>query len=494
MTVGLTVAVVLVLMRSVLITGFGPGKDYVNEIWILPNRIVTIGTQPPGIHGGSSPVLTGVPAVEAAPAKADLARSADWEYNWDIDYPKPVFPPDWVDLLNQHATMQQEMCSGKRPLSALVVTCQQPCYAMAEGLNAFMTAFSLAVVTGRAFFINSPAHFPVETYFDLASEESLLPGERGAINWHVNDCKPLALRFTLAKVMGKDLLPASGPGSHISAIISPIIDARFNCGIMKELATNITFPEVLRVSNNLVFDCAVSLVNAYNKKHGRGEVEKQKHEPMFRSIFRRLFSFKPDTIGAVNTYLAEKNVSLDRNVCFHVRTGAFAADRDAKFKPNLNMSEFVSCALAVEKRLPTGGSSAPGPISWMLVSDKPAVSESLLQSAELLSPGRKHVLHDTEHAGIGPVRLLMESNSAGDQDDAQTRARAVKRILFDLYLMSQCRFLIAGQSGFAAMGELLGADWSRKKVFAAGERMRKGHPDAAYVNGPCRRHRPNSDQ
>ena len=415
-------------------------------------------------------------------------------YNWDMDYPKPLIPSDWTNLLNKHTIIQMEMCNGKRPLSALVVTCRQPCYAMAEGLNAFMTAYSLAVVTGRAFFINSPSHFPVETYFNLANKESLLPGETGTINWHMNDCEPLMKRFALAKSKGKDILPAADAASPIPAIISPILDARFNCDIMKKLAVNTSLPEVLRVGNNLVVDCAVSFINVYNKRHGMEEVGKKEHEPLFRSVFRRLFSFKPGTVSAVNKYFTENHVSLDRTVCFHVRTGAFAADRNAKFQPNLNMSDFVSCALAVEKRLPQAGSNALGSIPWILVSDKPTVSESLLRSAQTLSPGRKQVLLDTEHAGVGPVRLLMESNSVGSNDDAKLRAQAVERILFDLYLMSRCRFLIAGQSGFAAMAEMLGADWSHKKVFAAGQRMRGYHPAAAYLNGPCRRHPPTSGQ
>eukprot|EP00117_Sycon_ciliatum_P017558 scpid85867/ scgid16505/ len=192
------------------------------------------------------PATVAPQVVTEAPAAPNQSR--DWDmYNWVIDYPKPLIPSDWTNLLNKHTMLQIEMCSGKRPLSALVVTCRQPCYAMAEGLNAFMTAYSLAVVTGRAFFINSPSHFPVETYFNLANKESLLPGETGTTDWHMNDCEPLMKRFALAKSKGKDILPAADAASPIPAIISPIIETRFNCDIMKQLAVKTSLPEVLRV-------------------------------------------------------------------------------------------------------------------------------------------------------------------------------------------------------------------------------------------------------
>eukprot|EP00117_Sycon_ciliatum_P009296 scpid91122/ scgid11645/ len=448
---------------------------------------------------GTDPLALGrCPPLRPAEIQSQLPKNPlDWNaYDWDITYPKPVQTSDWINLLNRHAILQEEMCSGKRPLSALVLTCRQPCYAMGEGLNAFMTGYALAVVTERAYFINSPSHFPVETYFDLAEQESLLPGEKGTINWHVTDCQPLASRFELARKMGKDILPAPDAASHIPGIISPIIDARFNCEVLKQLAINTSLTEVLRNGNNLGVDCAMPIVNAFNKKHGFEAIGAKNHEPLFRSVFRRLFRFKQDTVVAVERYLRENHICLDRTVCFHVRTGAFFSDKVAKFKPDIKMKEFASCAMAVEKRVPRPGSYAgfSAAVPWILVSDKPAVSKSLLEAARELQPGRKRVLVDTEHAGIGPVRLLMESNMGGAGDNAKTRAQAVERILFDLYLLSQCQFLIAGQSGFAGMGELLGADWSQKKVFVAGLRMKGGRSDAEYVNGPCRRHPPASGQ
>eukprot|EP00117_Sycon_ciliatum_P010381 scpid88851/ scgid12299/ len=203
---------------------------------LLSTRVPSVAT--------STPPPAPVPTAAAVPNQS----RPDWDvYNWDMDYPKPVIPSDWTNLLNKHTMLQREMCSRKRPLSALVVTCRQPCYAMAEGLNAFMTAYSLAVVTGRAFFINSPSHFPVETYFNLANKESLLPGETGTTDWHMNDCEPLMKRFALAKSKGKDILPAADAASPIPAIISPIIETRFNCDIMKQLAVKTSLPEVLRV-------------------------------------------------------------------------------------------------------------------------------------------------------------------------------------------------------------------------------------------------------
>eukprot|EP00117_Sycon_ciliatum_P034605 scpid65838/ scgid26381/ len=424
---------------------------------------------------------TGAAATRAA------TRASDWDvYNWDTTYPKPVVPSDWTDLLNRHARIQIDMCSGKIPLSAVVLTCHQPCYAMGEGLNGFMATYLLAVVTGRAYFMNSPSHFPVETYFDLAKKEYLLRGEVGTINWHMNECPPLMKRFALAKSKGKDILPVPDSTSPIPAIISPVINA-IQCQVLQELAINRSLPEVLRVGNVHDEGCALSFVNPYNRKHHLEEIGKTGHEPVYRSVFRRLFSFRQDTVNAVDKYLKENDVSLSRAVCFHVRTGAFLADKVAKFQPNLKMEEFASCAFAAEKRLPQGGKTGATP--WILVSDKPDISKSLLDAAKALSPNRKHILIDTERAGIGPVHLLMESNEAGNSDDA-TRKRAAKRILFDLYLLSQCQSLVVGQSGFAAMAAMLGPDWSHKKAFAVGKRMRGSAPAAAYVNGPCRRFAP----
>eukprot|EP00117_Sycon_ciliatum_P047630 scpid53506/ scgid34009/ len=415
-------------------------------------------------------------------------------YNWDITLPEPIKSSDWINLLNKHSRLQQEICSSRRPLSAVVFYCQRPCLGIADGIRGFLVAYALAVITNRAFLINSPNHFPVESYLDLAKNVSLLPGEIGTVNWHVESCLPAAKGVFFAENMEQDLQVESPIPGVISKIVNAGQTVDTDCQILQQLAVSEHLPDILLLNTNHHSECALSFINDYNKRHSLEEISPSRHEPIFRTLFRRLFSFSQDTLRTVDKDIKTNHVDLNTCVCVHVNTCTASTDTAGSFTVRRDIGELVQCASAVQELLrPNLDYSKP--IHWLVVSNNASTSQMIFELSEEAAPNGKQIIIDIDRSTMGPARHLMETYSPETETDNHQEG-ITKCVLSDLYLLSSCKYLVTGAgSDVAGLGALLGGDWSHKKVFRVDTDLRVDMSLASYARrNSCRRVLPTSPQ
>ena len=378
-------------------------------------------------------------------------RSSEWVCNDpdEHDYTEPytyVYAPELQndDMKKKIAAQEQQqlmMCNGEKSLRAFVYTCDgKDCPGSStEGLEGLLMTYLMAVLTKRAFLVNTPAWYKLDEYL-VPNVKMAKKGRKSyiksGIEWRIDACGDASSKKALKKALAEPVelrIPHKEKCPEVHAMLE------------EELAF------IALRAEDYKQECAYHMLESIKLR-----MPKWRFEPIYSRLFQHLFHFSLSVRKSGAEFMKRNNYQIDHaTICFHVETRSIPGRTGgAKHR---NVDDFWRCGRWIERGADQGNEMHSDEYVkvpknhtdyvWVIKADNEAVAESAAAWMR-----RRNIYR----------RVISTVEAGYIEDSHDTRALQLQHLFTEVYLLSKCRRFVGSNSARSMMAASLYPNWIEK--------------------------------
>lgn len=390
-------------------------------------------------------------------------RGEHWECN-DPDEHEPSEPytyvyapsvehPKFSRMMEDQERLQEMMCKGQKSMNAIIFTCEGPSCpgASPHGMEGLLLSYLLAVLTKRAFLVNTPNWMKLDDYLYPVLKTDKNKWRESGVDWRISKCKGALKR-----------------AEELKKVLYSPVDLRLPHGVGCPLAKRLLSEEVSLIAvmaEDKQQRCGYEVLKAANV-----DMPKWRFEPIYSLIFRKRFKFSKEIRQGAETFMSDHKVELNhKTICFNVETRTLLGRSPGAM--HRNIEDFWRCGRWLERgakaasemhsadfvRVPSNLSE----YTWLVTADRDDVSDSSLRWLQ-----RR-----------GFYRRVVSTVSAGFTRPSHSLHVQLKHTFIELLILSRCHRYVGSNSAQSMMAASLYPKFETKIfVQVRTEALRHGLP------------------